>query len=260
MKTTRAKKASPTKSKSNPTSKSKPKAKVKKQPPLNGTEPPFDASRMAIEKYKVANNCYAYAFGDIRSWRPHKSVPGARTGQNGYHPYTHCKGIAERIISDNKGRVYKASANEKCLPGFYKAMMVVAPPNGFKAGGDFHFYRQHGYVKYKIKNEDTLESVVKFFGVPRLRIVRACNKAGGFMPGRTIGFPCNLFSHKRGWATGALLKDSKGKRIDNPITAGRNYASLNYSKYCNSFCVKNRNIRVGPVCPGRCPRLPNKPL
>ena len=125
-------------------------------------------------------------------------------------------------------------------------MMVVAPTdrNGNR-GGDFHFYKQHGVVKYKLRKGDTLKNLTSFFGVTPYKI----KKAMGPKPkiGNYIVFKCNLFSHKMGWATGPLLVDSCGKAIKDPRKACRKYG-LNYSKYCNSFCVAaNKGVKVGPI-------------
>jgi len=219
----------------------KPKAKARKPLPLSGSEHEFRHPEWT--KYKVANNCYAYAFHDMRKWRPHKSVPGNQgTGSMVGHTYTHCKGIARKILEDNPGKVKLAKPTTKCKPGFYKVMMVVAPKdrNG-NPGGDFHFYKQHGIVNYRVRKGDTLANLAKFFKVPVGRL----GKAGDFKVGKVLRFMCNCFSHKMGWATGPLLVGSDGALITDPRYTGRKYG-LNYSKYCNSFCVSNKGIKVGP--------------
>ena len=159
------------------------------------------------------------------------------------HSYTHCRGLPARVISDNPTRVYRAKPNEKCKKGYYKVMMFVCPgrPTNYIRQGDFHFYVQHGVVEYRIKPGDTQASVAKFFKIPESRIKRA----GKFVVGKCIVFRANVFSHKRGWATGPLLVDASGKSIKDPRKANRNYPGLNYSRYCSSFCVKNRGIKVG---------------
>jgi len=214
-----------------------------KRLPLSGSEHPF--VHKPWTKFKVANNCYAYAFHDMRAWRPHKSVPGDRTtGIN--HTFTHCKGIAKKIVQDNPGKVFIANAKQKCPKGFYKVMMVVAPKDKYgRPGGDFHFYKQHGIIKYKLRKQDTAENLAKFFDVPLGRIKLAMGKTP--RTGKIITFKCNLFSHKMGWATGPLLVDSCGKIMKDPRKACRSY-SLVYSKYCNSFCVSSKKgVKVGPV-------------
>jgi hypothetical protein len=63
--------------------------------------------------------------------------------------------------------------------------------------------------------------------------------------GKTIKLKVNCFSHKQGWATGPLLYDADKKMITDPRTANRNYG-YKYTKYCSSFCVKNRGIHLKP--------------
>ncbi len=223
----------------------KPPAKkpVAKGLPLSGSEHEFKHAPWV--KVIMSNNCYAYAFHDLRKWRPHKSVPGVRSTGVLNSDYTHCKGISQKIVDDNPGKVKVVRYNKKCPPGYYKVMMVVAPKDKYgNPGGDFHFYKQHGIVNYRIRNGDTLENMSKFFKVPKRVLEAAATKVGGFAIGKTLRFVCNCFSHKMGWATGPLLVDSKGLLIKDPRKAGRAYG-LNYSKYCDSYCVKNKGIKVG---------------
>ena len=214
-----------------------------KRLPTTGSEHPF--VHRPWTKFKIANNCYAYAFHDMRAWRPHKSVPGDRTTGIS-HDFTHCKGIAKKIVQDNPGKVFIANAKQKCPRGSYKVMMVVAPRDKHgRPGGDFHFYKQHGIIKYKLRKQDTAENLAKFFDVPLRRIKLAMGKNPRV--GKILTFKCNLFSHKMGWATGPLLVDSCGKIIKDPRKACRSY-SLVYSKYCSSFCVSSKKgVKVGPV-------------
>ena len=211
--------------------------------PLSGSEHEFKHAPWV--KVIMSNNCYAYAFHDLRKWRPHKSVPGVRSTGVLNSDYTHCKGIARKIVEDNPGKVRVVRYDKKCPKGYYKVMMVVAPKdrNG-NHGGDFHFYKQHGVVNYTVREGDTMDQMVRFFKVPKARLIEAANRVGGFGPGKTMRFVCNCFSHKMGWATGPLLVDSKGLLIKDPRKAGRRYG-LDYSKYCNSFCVANKGIKVG---------------
>ena len=188
------------------------------------------------------NNCYAYAVNDKRGFRIHKSIPGDRSGLSALpHTYTHCRDLTRRVISDNPDKVYKTTANKKCKKGYYKIMMFVAPNNVFgDPHGDFHFYKQHKCIEYKVKPGETAMSISKFFKIPVKEII----KTGPIRVGRSIKFKANIWSHKRGWATGALLKDASGKAILNPLTADRKYTH-DYSKYCSSMCVKNKGVKVG---------------
>ena len=216
--------------------------------PLSGSESKFTNRRWSTPTGIGNNNCYAYAVGDYEAYRWQKSIPGDRSGlSNGSHNYTHCTSLPNRVVSDNPKKVYKVNANEKCKKGYYKVMMFVSPgrPTNYIRQGDFHFYKQHGVVEYKIKQGDTVVSVAKFFKVPMTRV----KNAGSFKVGNRIVFKANVFSHKRGWATGPLLTDAKGKSITDPRKASRDYPGLNYERYCSSFCVKDRGIKVGKTHP-----------
>lgn len=208
--------------------------------PLSGSEKKFTTRLWGSTKGIGNNNCYAYAVNDPENYRWQKSIPGDRSGMsNLYHNYTHCKGLPERVISDNPKKVYKVNPNLRCKKGYFKIMMFTSPQ------GDFHFYKQHGLCEYKVQPGNTVKNLAKFFKVPERRIQLAANAVGGLKPGKRIVFKVNLWSHKRGWATGPLLTDAKGKMIEDPRKAARNYPGLNYSNFCSAFCVKNRGIKVG---------------
>ena len=148
--------------------------------PLSGSESRFTNRRWGTPKGIGNNNCYAYAVGDYEAYRWQKSIPGDRSGlSNGNHSYTHCTGLPKRVISDNPTKVYQTNANDKCKRGYFKVMMFVSPgrPMNYIRQGDFHFYKQHGVVEYKVKPGDTIKSVAKFFNVPESRIKRG----GGFV-------------------------------------------------------------------------------
>jgi len=216
--------------------------------PLSGSEPKYTQRLWGRTVGVGNNNCYAYAVGDYEKMRLQKSVPGERAGiRNLSHTYTNCKGLPQRVIADNPKKVYTAKATEKCKPNHFKVMMFVAPGNqrNYFRQGDFHFYKQHGAVEYKVKKGNTYENIAKFFKVPVSRV----KKAGKLVPGKLLKFKANVFSHKRGWATGPLLVDAKGKSIQDPRTSSRDYPGLSYQKYCSSFCVKNRGIKVGHTHP-----------
>jgi hypothetical protein len=229
--------------------KPKPKPKPKsKDLPLSGSESKFTNRRWGSNKGIPNNNCYAYAVGDYEAYRWQKSIPGDRSGMsNVKHNYTSCNGLPKRVVSDNPKNVYKIDGDKKCKKGYFKIMMFVSSgrPTNYIRQGDFHFYKQHGVIEYKIKPGDTIKSVAAFFKIPESRI----KKAGRFQVGKRITFKANVFSHKRGWATGPLLGDANGKVIKDPRTASRKYNELNYDKYCSSFCVKDSGIKVGKGYP-----------
>ncbi len=80
-----------------------------------------------------------------------------------------------------------------------------------------------------------------FFGVP----VKRVQAAGKIVPGKTLQFKANCWSHKQGYGTGPLLKDASGKPIRDPRLADKKYPGLNYNIYGGSFCVKNKGVDVG---------------
>jgi hypothetical protein len=158
-----------------------------------------------------------------------------------FHTYRTCKGLAKRVISDNPKKVYQIDGNEKCKKSFYKIMMFVAPTNKYhNSTGDFQFYKQHGLVKYTIRKGDTPGKIAKFFKIAISKIPKKLPAVG-----EITKIKANVFSHKLGWATGPLLYDAGGKVIKDPRTANRKYG-YNYTKYCSSFCVKNKGIDVNP--------------
>jgi hypothetical protein len=210
-----------------------------KRLPLSGSEVPYDWKPWGSSGLHV-DNCYAYAVGDHEKYRNNKSVPGNRSGMSSiFHTYRNCKGLAKRVISDNPKKVYKVKAETPCRKNFYKIMMFVAPTNKYmNTTGDFHFYKQHGLVDYRVRKSDTRGSIAKFFKVPVSRIKNPLPASG-----RIIKIKANVWSHKMGWATGPLLYDAKNRSIIDPRKADRNYG-YKYTKYCSSFCVKNRGIDV----------------
>ena len=211
--------------------------------PLSGYEIPFN-----VQPWKTvglrSNNCYAYAVNDFDMFRIQKSTPGDRTNKNNKNlpAYYTAAGLRKRMILDNPGKIYNAPATCKCKPNFYKIMMFIAPSKiNYHSFGDFHFYKQHAIVHYKVKKGDTYMSIAKFFAIPVARV----KAAGVLMIGKTITFKANCFSHKQGYGTGPLLGDSKGNPIRDPRYAAKDYGFLNYTKYGGSMCVKNKGIKVG---------------
>lgn len=208
------------------------------------------------------DNCYDYAFGLNNEKATNKNVPGNMSGNRAWGlDFTSCKGIAKRVLEDYKGLAYKCkTGSQPCRRGYYKVMNFVAPQ-----GGDFHWYRQTNFIRYKIRANDTITGLAKFFRVspvtirtavlkahrPRgafdgrisntnLPVLNALDRQGrGRLPaGKVIEFPVKLWSHKQGWATGPVIVDASGKTIADPRRANRKYPGLNYSKFCSAYCVK----------------------
>jgi len=211
--------------------------------PTSGSEPVYNGRRW--KKHYGSNNCYAYAMGDFKKFRLQKSVPGVAAGL-GFPKgdFTTCGNLSNRVIADNKGKVKKIAANKMCPPGYYKIMMFISRLTK-KTMGDFHFYKQHSIVRYVSKLGDTIASISKFFDVPRTRVTKALG-VKKLVSGTPLLFKANVWSHKRGWGTGALLKDNCNKTIKDPRKSCKNYGSLNYNKLCSAFCVKgDGTLRTG---------------
>lgn len=215
--------------------------------PLSGSEVVYDSVKWDFKKAKWNNNCYAYAVNDRRLYRVHKAQPGNVSGMSdNYHSYRTCKGLAERVVSDNPGKIYVCPDYKKpCPRGYFKVMLFVSPVPGHE---DFHWYKQHGKITYNVKTGDTIESIAKFFKVKPAVVKKAAGKKK-LRGGVRISFIANVWSHKRGWGDGPLLTDSKGNAIINPKKAARNYGGLNYKRFCHAFCVKRTGIKVGKTRP-----------
>jgi hypothetical protein len=212
------------------------------RPPTSGSEIPFSLQPW-VSLGKMSNNCYAYAVNDFDFFRVQKSSPGntMRVNNRRLPQYNTIEGLQKRMLLDNPKKIYKTTACTKCRKGFYKIMMFAAMGGGDLQ--DFHYYKQHSMAEYRVKPSDTFKKLAAFFKVPVDRIKKA--SGGPLRPGHTIKFRANFWSHKRGYGTGPLLEDARGRPIRNPIMANRSYPGLNYSTYGGSFCVKNKGIQVG---------------
>lgn len=247
--------------------------------PLSGSEPKFSWEPWGSSG-QVHDNCYDYAFGSYSNKRTRKSVPGNRSGvgSNGL-TFTTCRGITDRILSDNpKGAAKIINPNARCPEGYYKVMCFVAPNNDFgDLTGDFHFLKQVGRVRYRTRPNDTVQGIAKFFHVHPATVLRAARLSTSPMtrndgkiandpaelynldrinfnvknkinlrPGRIIEFPVNLFAHKQGWAGGPIMIDASGKTIIDPRKANLNYhPGFHYTKFCSAWAVHNGMAQTG---------------
>jgi hypothetical protein len=198
---------------------------------MSGSEPLYSDLEYGTPRGKGNNNCYAYVLGSYKLNGGIKLQPGNLSHQTSNRVASSCAFLKDRALKDNKARgIYKADPARKCRKGFYKIMSVI------DKGTDYHWYVQNGDLLYRMRPGDTLASVAQDFKVPRSSIVaRAPVRTGDVIFVKKAG----VWSHKQGLATGPLLHDSRGKVIFDPRTASRNYGSLNYRTYCNTFCVKD---------------------
>ena len=226
----------------------------------------------------VHDNCYDYAFGSYSKSRQSKSVPGDRSRMpaNGL-TFTTCTGIAQRVLADNPGNVYRMrNPDAKTKPGFYKVMCFVAPSNDFgNSTGDFHWYKEISSIRYKIRQGDTIEGLSKFFKVPQsviraalakgrsstnvnngrvanknsdLHVLSRYSQLSGtkLTPGKVIEFPVKLWSHKTGWAGGPLIVDASGHTISDPRKCDRNFTpGFHYTKFCSAYGVRRGFAKTG---------------
>jgi hypothetical protein len=215
-----------------------------KKLPTTGYEEIFGDPRWNSERGIRSNNCYSYAMGHYRPYRRNKAVVGDLAGYDHDIRYDSCAPLKERILKDNPKRIYEVDPKVPCKDGFYKIMMFVSTQTKHgREFGDFHFYKQHRDVAYNVQRGDTIESIASFFGIPRETVQEAAQKKT-LKPDQVIFLKgANVFSHKLGWATGALLTDSCGKRIDDPRKACRAYG-LTYDSYCGSYCVRARRTKT----------------
>lgn len=216
-----------------------------KKLPANGYEEIFGDPKWDTERGVRSNNCYSYAMGDYLPYRRNKAVVGDLAGYDHDIRYDSCEPLKKRILRDNPGRIYEEQPEVPCKDGFYKIMMFVSTQtkNG-RDYGDFHFYKQHRDVVYTVQPGDTIESIASFFGISQKIVRDALLGSSTLKAGQELFLKgANVFSHKLGWATGALLRDSCGKRIDDPRKACRAYG-LTYDAYCGSYCVRAHRTKT----------------
>jgi len=205
----------------------------------NGHEVVFGDPRWETKRGIGSNNCYSYAMNDYRPHRPFKAVVGDLAGYQYDIRYDSCAPLKERLLKDNLGFIYETKAEVPCKPGFYKVMMVVASKKTNDGFGDFHFYKHHRDIAYKVQPTDTPQKIAKFFGIPEDRVPK------NVVPGKRILLQdVNVFSHKLGWATKPLLTDSCGKAIHDPRTACRAHGNLEYDQFCGSYCVAANRVKT----------------
>jgi hypothetical protein len=247
--------------------------------PLSGYEPKFTWEPWGSYG-QVHDNCYDYAFGSYSTRRPEKSTPGARRGIGSWGlTFTNCKGITERILKDNpKGAAKLIRPTLRCPPEYYKVMCFVAPHNDFyDSTGDFHFLKQVGSVRYRIRPGDTVKGLAQFFHVHPGVILRAARMStvpitprDGWIsnesaelrnldqlnevhrgttqlrPNRIIEFPVNLWAHKQGWAGGPIMIDASGNTIVDPRKANLSYhPGFQYTKFCSAWAVRRGVAETG---------------
>ena len=181
------------------------------------------------------NNCYAWAIDYYKNSGDEKLQPGDLAGLKGGVNLKSCDDLVKRALADSKKMGWDLRVLEKsdqCPAGSYKIIAVLAPNE------DFHWYRHHRDMLYKIKTPRTRQDVAKEFDVPVCAVVS---------PSDTLNIgdlvfikDANVWSHKQGFSPdGPLLRDSCGNLIKDPAKACRKYGNrLNYTKVCATFCFR----------------------
>lgn len=204
--------------------------------PLSGSEPLLELDKWAKPRAVRNHNCYAFALDDyFNSAVPvPKQQPGDRAGHsNKLLDLTKCE-IVNRILADNPGLIYPEAAERPCRQGFHK-VFVFNDPN--PATSDFHWYRQVKDLVYTLKPGETVQQVAARFELPAGRITPAGRR-------RLLLRDVNVWAHKMGHATGALLEDSCGKLIRDPRSACRGSGGRNYTLSCGSLCARTGKVRT----------------
>lgn len=209
-------------------------ATVKKLP-LSGSEPTFTLAPFGTSKGIANNNCYAYALQRLRLSGNNKLQPGNLSGKKGINfSLETCHPAKQRALDDlvATGRGYESSPCARCADGYAKIVLLLSKNN------DYHWLRENGDVIYAVEPGETLKSIAKKFRVPLSRVI---SRTAAPQPGASVRvLSTGAFSHKRGTAFGPSLYDAKGKVIFDPRKSNFDYGSLNYNKYCSSFCVAQK--------------------
>lgn len=192
--------------------------------PISGWEPPFNGKKWNIggnvQKY---NNCYAYAFNNLKQDRSSKPSPGNTINdaisfsmlKKKNKKYFTCKDVENRLFRDNP-KAFKTHFNSKCPEKFNKVFLAVSKePNT-----DFHFYRQDNPcdIPPSVDGDIAADLNNKCRDNPTI-----CNEV-------------SYWSHKPG-SLKCTNKDASGNIIINPLKSDRNYKSYNYKCPCGFYCV-----------------------
>jgi hypothetical protein len=188
------------------------------------------------------NNCYAYAINYYRNSGDDKLQPGDLAGIKGSIDLTNCRDLIRRALADGRAMGWDlqyVGDRDTCSKGHYKIIAVLAPNE------DFHWYRFHKDVLYRVKTPRARQDLAAEFGVPVSNVIIPGDHANRADMGSLVLIRgANAWSHKQGFsADGPLLRDACGKIIKDPRVACRAYGKdLNYSVVCGAFCLQ-KNVQ-----------------
>lgn len=216
------------------------------------SENTFDDLLFGSPRGTGQNNCYGWAIEYYRDTGDYKVQPGdfARAAGVLKTPeqeldLNSCSDIVKKALLDAKvmGNSLKVvKSTEQCPKGSAKIMAFLAPTR------DYHWYRYHRDLVYRIRHPRSLADLAKEFKVDpqNVRVAGMPDVTPStVIPRDTKVFIRNarLWSHKQGFAPdGPILKDACNRIIKDPRTACRKYESLEYTNECAAFCfTKNKN-------------------
>lgn len=198
--------------------------------PLSGSEETFTNKRFGSPRGVRNNNCYAWAIGHYDGSGGVKLQPGDLAGVRSRMSLASCTDLKKRALLDSRApgqkQMYATRPLQPCQKGYYKVMAFLDPST------DYHWYRQHKDVWYRMQAGNSSTSVAKKLGVPLRKVRRA---PGGMALVQNAG----VWSHKQGFAGGPKLEDACGKMITDPRKACRDYGEYDYERFCGSYCVRS---------------------
>lgn len=178
------------------------------------------------------NNCYAWALDAYRENGGIKLQPGDLSLQSSNKNSVSCAFLKDRALDDSRSRGIRLVKPEaRCPNGFYKIMAFI------DKGNDYHWYKQHKDVLYRVSDGETLKTIAKELGVPMRNVVSPtpAPRKNDIVFVKNAG----VFSHKQGFATRPILRDASGKIISDPRSCNRNYGMYNYKTFCGAMCIRN---------------------
>lgn len=184
------------------------------------------------------NNCYAYAINSYKDSGDEKLQPGDLAGMSGGVDLRDCKDLVKRALADAKAMGwnlrYLGSNKKECCPKSTRIVAVLAP------NSDFHWYRFHRDLLYRVKTARTRRQMATEFGVSIGNVQIPGPDTSRAVPGDLVLIRnASAWSHKQGHSgDGPLLVDACKQIIKDPAKACRNYGNgLNYKVVCGSFCL-----------------------
>lgn len=118
----------------------------------------------AWDRNKRNNNCYAFAFGDLRVDSPAKLQPGQLSGNTPLSDKTYtCAGLASLVLADHPRARRIPDSQRECPPGHHRVALFL---DNEGANRDYHFYRELSPGRWAHKPGSLAVSTVDDSGAP----------------------------------------------------------------------------------------------